>query len=84
MRETGRTLIPERRFSDSDHLEVAPGAALLMIQRICYTHADRLVYFQERFYRPDRVQYRVTLGRHDMAVGGAKIDEFRAVFEQQA
>jgi len=67
----------------ASNLEVAVGAALLVIQRISYTSADQPLYFQERFYRPDRVQYRVTLGRHEQASGSQKIDEFRAVFETQ-
>ncbi len=62
------------------HLEVAPGSALLVIQRISYTTGDVPVYIQERYYRPDRVQYRVMLRRHNDEAGGSKIDEFRAVF----
>jgi GntR family transcriptional regulator len=62
------------------YLEVAPGTALLVIQRISYTTQDEPVYIQERYYRPDRVQYRVTLRRYNDEGGGSKIDEFRAVF----
>lgn len=62
-------------------LEVTPGAALLVIQRISYTTNGEPVYMQERYYRPDRVQYRVSLQRHDAANGGSRVHEFRAIFE---
>ena len=62
-------------------LEVTPGAALLVIQRISYTTNGEPVYMQERYYRPDRVQYRVSLERHSNAGGGSKIHEFRPIFE---
>lgn len=65
------------------HLELPSGAALLVIQRISYTTGDKPVYLQERYYRPDRVQYRVMLRRHDDVTGSSKIDEFRPVFEEQ-
>ena len=64
------------------HLEVAPGSALLVIQRISYTIGEEPIYVQERYYRPDRVQYRVMLRRHNDEAGGSKIDEFRAVFAE--
>lgn len=40
------------------------------------------VYIQERYYRPDRLQYRVVLRRHNDAGSGTKIDEFRTMFEE--
>jgi GntR family transcriptional regulator len=65
-------------------LEVATGAALLVIQRISYTRGSEPVYLQERFYRPDRVCYRVTLRRHDDIAGSTHgIREFRPVFADQ-
>ena len=62
-------------------LDTPPGAALLVIQRISYTTNDEPVYLQERYYRPDRVQYRVSLQRQSNANGGSKIHEFRPIFE---
>jgi GntR family transcriptional regulator len=73
----------EATAQQAANLEVAPGSALLMIQRISYTTGDKPVYTQERYYRPDRVQYRVTLRRHYDEGSGSKIDEFRAVFAVQ-
>jgi GntR family transcriptional regulator len=67
----------------ADMLDIPAGAALLLIQRISYTNGDEPVYVQERYYRPDRVRYRVMLRRHDDAGGNSKIDEFRPVFEEQ-
>src|SRR5258708_5185570 len=74
----------EATAQQAAQLEVAPGSALLVIQRISYTTGDVPVYIQERYYRPDRVQYHVMLRRHNDEVGGSKIDEFRAVFARQA
>jgi GntR family transcriptional regulator len=64
----------------AEQLEIAAGSALLVIQRISYTTGDVPVYYQKRYYRPDRVQYRVMLRRHNDETGSSKIDEFRAVF----
>jgi GntR family transcriptional regulator len=72
----------EATAPQAGHLGVAPGSALLVIQRISYTTGDVPVYIQERYYRPDRVQYRVMLRRHNDEAGGSKIDEFRAVFAE--
>jgi GntR family transcriptional regulator len=63
-------------------LEVPVGAALLVIQRISYTTGEEPVYIQERYYRPDRVQYRVMLRRQDNVTAGSTIDEFHAVFPE--
>ncbi|HVB74113.1 MAG TPA: GntR family transcriptional regulator [Ktedonobacteraceae bacterium] len=68
----------------AEMLDVPAGTALLLIQRISYTTKEEPVYIQERYYRPDRVQYRVMLRRHNDASGNSKIDEFRPVFEEQS
>ena len=73
----------EATVQKATQLEISPGAALLVIQRISYTTGDEPVYLQERYYRPDRVQYRVMLQRHDDVTGNSQIDEFRPVFEEQ-
>lgn len=67
----------------ADLLDMPAGAALLLIRRVSYTTGDEPVYLQDRYYRPDRVQYRVMLRRHDDAGGNSTIDEFRPVFEAQ-
>ncbi len=74
----------EATAKQATYLEVAPGSALLVIQRISYTTQDEPVYIQKRYYRPDRVQYRVTLRRYHDEGSESKIDEFRAVFAEQA
>ncbi|HEV2580056.1 MAG TPA: GntR family transcriptional regulator [Ktedonobacteraceae bacterium] len=66
----------------ADLLEMPAGDALLLIQRISYTTGGEPVYVQDRYYRPDRVQYRVMLRRHNNEAGSPKIDEFRAVFAE--
>lgn len=65
----------------SEALEIEERAALLVIQRVSYTSRDEPVYLQKRYYRPDRVQYRVMLRRHDTLATGSTIDEFGPVFE---
>ena len=64
-------------------LEIERGAPLLVMQRLSYTTNDEPVYFQERYYRPDRVQYRVSLSRHPSTAGGSKVDQFHAIFAEQ-
>ena len=65
----------------SEALEVAECSALLVIERVSYTSRNEPVYLQKRYYRPDRVQYRVMLRRHDILATGSTIDEFGPVFE---
>jgi GntR family transcriptional regulator len=72
----------EATAEPAEHLEVAPGSALLVIQRISCTSGEEPIYVQERYYRPDRVQYRLMLRRHNDEAEGSKIDEFRAVFAE--
>lgn len=74
----------ESTAQQASYLEVTPGSALLLIRRISYTTGNEPVYTQERYYRPDRVQYRVTLRRHSSEDSGSKVDEFRAVFAEHA
>ena len=65
-------------------LGVAPGRALLLINRLSLTQGDKPVYFQRRYYRSDRVAYeleleRDTSGRADPA-GGMPLQTFEPVF----
>lgn len=65
-------------------LALSAETGLLLIQRISYTTGDIPVYIQERYYRPDRVSYRVTLRRHKNAMGGmTAISELRPIFTEQ-
>ncbi|GAC1393175.1 MAG: GntR family transcriptional regulator [Ktedonobacteraceae bacterium] len=66
-------------------LDIASGTALLLIQRISCTASELPVYIQERYYRTDRVSYRVTLHRHGDAIGGmTAIRELRPIFREQS
>lgn len=67
----------------ADALEVAPGTALLVIERTSYTGKDEVVYVQKRYYRPDRVQYRLMLSRYGEQGSSSKIDAFGPVFGGQ-
>jgi GntR family transcriptional regulator len=62
-------------------LEVPIGAALLLIRRLSCTGGDVPVYLQDRYYRPDRVSYRLSLQRRP--AGSAKapaVSELRPIF----
>jgi GntR family transcriptional regulator len=74
----------EATAQQAGYLEVAPSSALLVIKRISNITGDEPVYVRERYYRPNRVQYRVMLRRHNDESGGSKIDDFRAVFAEHA
>lgn len=66
-------------------LNITSGASLLLIQRVSCTTGDIPVYVQERYYRSDRVSYRVALRRHGDALGGvAALRELRPVFSDQS
>ncbi|RMF52818.1 MAG: GntR family transcriptional regulator, partial [Bacteroidetes bacterium] len=47
----------------ADHLDVPVGRALLRISRTSFTEGDRRIYFQQRYYRSDRVAYELELAR---------------------
>lgn len=64
-------------------LGVPWGRALLLIERQTFTESDRCVYFQQRFYRSDRVAYELELERQPGSRGpGLPIREFEAVFRR--
>lgn len=77
---TAATATPEQ----ARLLEVAAGSGLLLIQRISCTTGHLPIYVQERYYRPDRVSYRITLHRHEDVLGGMTvISELRPIFTEQ-
>lgn len=51
-------------------LGVGPGRPLLLISRLSYTTGKEPIYFQKRYYRPDRVVYEVELERANQREGG--------------
>jgi GntR family transcriptional regulator len=59
-------------------LHVPSGSPLLVFDRTSFTASDKPVYYQNRFYRADRVQYRLTLQR--TAPGESAIQSFTPVF----
>ncbi|HLL79040.1 MAG TPA: GntR family transcriptional regulator [Ktedonobacteraceae bacterium] len=66
-------------------LEIEPHSALLLIERVSFTTGNVPVYVQQRYYRPDRVTYRVSLHRQGDAAGGlSSIREMRPIFREQA
>lgn len=67
-------------------LQVAKQTALLRIDRTSYTVGDKVVYFQQRFYRSDRVVYELVLERDSRRrispKEGMPLREFEPVFLQ--
>ncbi|WP_069804058.1 GntR family transcriptional regulator [Thermogemmatispora onikobensis] len=64
-------------------LEVPVGAALLLIRRLSCTGGNAPIYIQERYYRPDRVSYRLCLQRRGGAGGRPPtISELRPIFAE--
>jgi len=47
----------------ADHLDVIPEEALLLIDRLSFTLAEKPVYYQKRYYRTDRIVYEMMLER---------------------
>lgn len=66
-------------------LDVPWGRALLLVERVTYAEGGRCVYFQQRFYRSDRVAYELDLEREPGRRGpGLPIRDFETVFKSPA
>lgn len=67
------------------HLNIPWGRALLVIERTSYTEQGKPVYFQQRYYRCDRVAYELELNRgdndHSEDSEGLPLTEFEPVFK---
>lgn len=66
-------------------LDVPWGRALLVIERTSYTEQNRPIYYQQRFYRSDRVAYDIELkrSRNGSALSpGLPLTEFEPVFKK--
>ncbi len=61
------------------HLQVKPGAALLVVRRTSYTADGDTVYYQTRSYRADRVRFRLGLTRGPLG-GRTQLTEFVPIF----
>lgn len=70
----------------AQHLDVPWGRALLLIERISYTNREKPVYFQQRYYRCDRVAYDLELVRREgptePGTKGFPLREFEPVFKK--
>ncbi|GAC1443215.1 MAG: GntR family transcriptional regulator [Chloroflexota bacterium] len=63
-------------------LGMGEGDPLLLFGRTSFTTGHKAVYHQKRFYRADRLQYRLTLAR--TSPGESKIDSFTPVFADRS
>lgn len=69
--------------SVASHLDVDPDCALLLVSRISYTAGRKRIYYQQRFYRSDRITYELELARDEdrgREEGGMPLREFEPVF----
>lgn len=68
----------------ASHLNIEPHSATLQINRITYTTGEKKVYYQTRYYRPDRICYQLQLERADEAcerfAQGMPLKEFAPLF----
>lgn len=69
------------------YLDIKPGDALLVIDRVSLTIGDKKVYCQKRYYRTDRINYEIKLERRDMDTDcskqGMPLKQFAPVFFEQ-
>ncbi|MDA1027817.1 MAG: GntR family transcriptional regulator [Bacteroidetes bacterium] len=68
----------------AQHLDVPWGRALLLIERTSFTEADQRFYYQQRFYRSDRVAYELELfrGSSRNQRSGLPLKEFEPIFKK--
>lgn len=70
----------------AEHLALPQRRALLLIERTSLTTGDKVVYFQRRYYRSDRVAYELELERDPTLrtpqSQGLPLQEFEPVFKK--
>lgn len=77
------TFMIEAGVAPSDlaaYLHVDQGSPLLIIRRTSYGASREVIYYQKRYYRADRVRYRLELSR-DYPTRSSRLTEFAPVFE---
>lgn len=62
------------------HLRIDQGAPVLIIRRTSYSTNREVIYYQKRYYRADRVRYRLELNR-EFPKRHARLTEFAPVFD---
>ena len=68
----------------AQHLDVPWGRALMLIERTSMTEANQRFYYQQRFYRSDRVAYELELkrGNPKNQKSGLPLKEFEPIFKR--
>lgn len=71
--EKGYFRIEAENASDdmAKHLQVTPGDALLLIDRISLTVGEKPIYYQKRYYRSDRIIYELMAERESDSKGNS-------------
>jgi GntR family transcriptional regulator len=80
---SGRYRISARTADEetASQLELAPGDPLLVLERTTRTVGEKVMYFQRRFYRADRMAYELELAREPgESPEGMPLREFETVF----
>ncbi|GAB5518185.1 MAG: GntR family transcriptional regulator [Rhodothermales bacterium] len=70
-------------LSEADALAIDAGAPLLLVHRTSLSEGDRPVYYQQRYYRADRVAFNLELGRtahSPSSDAGMPLQELEPVF----
>ncbi|MEX0780234.1 MAG: GntR family transcriptional regulator [Balneolales bacterium] len=69
----------------ANHLGVEEGEALFRMDRISFTLDEKPVYYQQRYYRNDRIMYRLKVerSREHHESGKMPLREFRAEFPRE-
>jgi len=71
----------------ASHLDVPINTPLLVIKRLIYTTAGKVVYYQQRYLRTDRFSYEMILERSSDSLqssNGVGVKEFLPVFDPKA
>lgn len=68
----------------AEHLQVYPGQALLLIDRLSMTVGEKPIYYQKRYYRTDRIVYQLMVEREPgtSSSDSMPLKEFNTVFEK--
>ena len=64
------------------HLDIPENTALLLLNRLSLTVGDKPIYYQQRFYRTDKIVYELSVTR-EPKTGKMPLQEFMPVFQDK-
>ncbi len=84
LRGTFRISAVDAPAAIANHLNIPKRRAVLLIERTSFTESGRRVYYQQRYYRSDRVAYKLELerltGSTSSTGSGMPLQDFEPVF----